>query len=269
MILCRHCGSSIEPNESVCRECGKPAFQADSPIVSTAGQQVSRETQPAQTLVGAVPPNLRRKFPVVAVVLVLLLTATISVAITLALVDRRSSVLSSNVSAASPSPASRISGSSAASTELRAIPTGAVPLKITVVASSTRLSSEGNTYDPKNVLDGKLSSAWDEGVSGPGIGEWIRFDLDRQIRLTAIRIVPGYFKNAQLWAHNNRLAAATFYFSDGTSRHFVLDDRMAEQSLEVGGVKTSSVRMTIDRVYGGSFDSEDTPISEIAFNWEP
>src|SRR6266404_1149091 len=49
------------------------------------------------------------------------------------------------------------------------------PLKITASASSVRLAVQANTYYPANAIDGKRSTAWIEGVDGPGLGEWIRF----------------------------------------------------------------------------------------------
>jgi len=196
------------------------------------------------------------------------LTATILVAITLAVIKSKN-VSGSKYSDRSPSAIPEASPLIARTTEGNAVPPDSRPARITVTASSSRLPSGGTTYDPRNLLDGNLSTAWDEGVAGPGIGEWIRFDFDRQVRFTAMRIVPGYFKNAKLWSHNNRLAEATLVFSDGTSRHLLLDDRMAEQTVELRGVKTSSIHIIIDRIYPGSFDSEDTPISEVRFDSEP
>jgi hypothetical protein len=124
------------------------------------------------------------------------------------------------------------------------------------------------TDQPGNVLDQSLATAWIEGVSGAGTGQWIRFDFNREVRLRRIIITPGYFKTPELWKQNNRLASATFHFSDGTSRGFTFPDRMVEQKLEVGGIKTSWVRLEIDDVYPGSVDAEDTPISNVAFDLE-
>jgi hypothetical protein len=142
------------------------------------------------------------------------------------------------------------------------------PLKITATASSTLTPVRGNTYLPGHVLDGSLLTAWSEGVSGPSVGEWIRCDFNREVKLRRILITPGYFKSTALWSQNNRLAAATFYFSDGTSRRFTFPDRMQEQRLETGNVKTRWVRMVIDETYAGSVDSEDTPISQMTFEVE-
>jgi F5/8 type C domain len=139
---------------------------------------------------------------------------------------------------------------------------------ITATASSTRSSAGDITYQPGNVLDQSLATAWSEGVSGPGRGEWIRCDFNREVKLKRIIITPGYFKTPELWKQNNRLASATFYFSDGTSRGFTFPDRMVEQKLELGGIKTSWVRLEIGDVYLGSVDAEDTPISNLAFDLE-
>jgi hypothetical protein len=42
---------------------------------------------------------------------------------------------------------------------------------------------QANTYYAANAIDGKSSTAWIEGAAGPGVGEWIRFDFDREINL--------------------------------------------------------------------------------------
>jgi len=141
-------------------------------------------------------------------------------------------------------------------------------LVITVTASSERSPEKGVTYRAGNVLDQSLATAWDEGVDGPGVGEWVRCDFDREVNLKRILITPGYFKTPDIWRMNNRLAGATFYFSDGSSRHFTFPDQMAEQRLDVGGVRTRWVRLVINDYYPGSADSEDTPVSNLAFDWE-
>jgi hypothetical protein len=147
-------------------------------------------------------------------------------------------------------------------------PTPSSSLEIKATASSTRASESGITYEPGNVLDQSLATAWIEGASGPGINESIRFDFTREVKLNRIIITPGYFKTPELWKQNNRLAGVTFYFSDNSSQRFTFPDRMVEQRLEVGGIKTGFVRMTIDDYYPGAVDAEDTPISSVAFVWE-
>lgn len=141
------------------------------------------------------------------------------------------------------------------------------PLKITASSSSVRLAVQSNTYYPANAIDGKRSTAWIEGVDGPGLGEWIRFDFDRQINLHRILFQPGYFKSSPIWAENNRIQTLTAYFSDGSSRDLNFDDRMDSQKIDVGSVKTRWVKFVIKSVYYGT--DPDTAISEVAFEWEP
>ncbi len=147
---------------------------------------------------------------------------------------------------------------------------GSTPLKITASASSVRLALQANTYYASNAIDGKRTTAWIEGVDGPGLGEWIRFDFDREINLHRILIQPGYFKSPQIWAENNRLASVTVYFSDGSSRDLSFTDRMDSQKAEVGSIKTRWVRLVIKSVYHGTNpgSTDDTGFSEIAFEWD-
>src|SRR6266850_1858937 len=140
------------------------------------------------------------------------------------------------------------------------------PLKITASASSVRLAVQANTYYASNAIDGKRSTAWIEGVDGPGLGEWIRFDFDREINLHRILIQPGYFKSSQIWAENNRIESLTVYFSDGSSRELTFANRMDSQKVDVGSVKTRWVRFVIKSVYYGT--DPDTAISEVAFEWD-
>lgn len=141
------------------------------------------------------------------------------------------------------------------------------PLKIKATASSVRYSVQSNTYDPSNMLDGKKGTAWIEGAEGPGRGEWIRFDFDREINLHRVLILPGYFKSPAIWARNNRISGATVSFSDGTSRLFNFPDRMERHTLDVGSIRTRWVRIALEDFYLGK--DPDTPISEVAFEWEP
>jgi hypothetical protein len=140
------------------------------------------------------------------------------------------------------------------------------PLKITASASSVRLAVQANTYYAANAIDGKRSTAWIEGVDGPGLGEWIRFDFDREINLHRILIQPGYFKSPQIWAENNRLESVTAYFSDGSFRELTFPNHMDSQKTDVGSVRTRWVRFVIKSVYYGS--DPDTAISEVAFEWD-
>jgi F5/8 type C domain/TIR domain len=145
---------------------------------------------------------------------------------------------------------------------------GGAPLKITATASSFRLGSQADTYAAAKAVDGDRTTAWIEGAADEGLGEWIRFDFDREVNLHKITLLPGYFKSDKTWSDNNRLASATAYFSDGSSRELKFTDRMDGQKVYLGSIKTKFVRLVIKQTYHG-VDGLDTPISEAVFEWDP
>lgn len=177
--------------------------------------------------------------------------------------------LNSNLKESAPSPKQDNAGTkgSEKATSASDLNTKGSPLQIKVTASSVRYSVQSNTYDPANTIDGSQSTAWIEGKDGPGWGEWVRYDFDREINLHRILILPGYFKSPDIWAKNNRVSAAAFYFSDGTKRVIDFPDRMERQKVDVGSIRTRWVRIELEDFYFGK--DPDTPISEVAFEWEP
>jgi F5/8 type C domain len=177
-----------------------------------------------------------------------------------------SSPSNANVSSAKTSPASTDPGRTPSPANSPSESQPGTPLKITASASSVRMAVQANTYYASNAIDGKRSTAWIEGVDGPGLGEWLRFDFDREINLHRILIQPGYFKSPEIWAGNNRLESLTAYFSDGSSRELTFANRMDSQKIDVGSIKTRWVRFVIKSVYYGA--DPDTAISEVAFEWD-
>ncbi|HXI23199.1 MAG TPA: discoidin domain-containing protein [Pyrinomonadaceae bacterium] len=139
--------------------------------------------------------------------------------------------------------------------------------RITATALSTRVSLMGNNYDAANAIDGLKSTAWIEGADGPGIGEWIRVDFDREVSLRDVTVMPGYFKDRQYWAQNNRVAQLHAEFSDGSSRDLSFVDVMEPQKIDLGGVRASWVLFKIQKVFTGKFSN--TAISELYFEWDP
>ncbi|HWQ33147.1 MAG TPA: protein kinase [Blastocatellia bacterium] len=147
-------------------------------------------------------------------------------------------------------------------------PESAAPVQVIASASSTRAPYRGISYAPDQALDGSLLTAWIEGAPGPGIGEWLQFDFNHAVKLRRILIAPGYFKSAEAWTKNNRLAIALIQFSDGSSRQYRFSDAMQEQAIDLEGITTKLVRIVISEIYQGTTDFEDTAISQVAFEFE-
>lgn len=138
---------------------------------------------------------------------------------------------------------------------------------VTSIEASSYLSEPKlNLYHvPGRVVDGDLSTAWVEGIDGHGIGESITFRFDRTYLISGMRVNAGYQKSAELYEKNDRPAAVTLSFSDGTERTVQLQDVNSLQDIPFTlPVETQSVRLTIVSVYPGS-TFEDTVFSEISF----
>lgn len=243
MLLCGNCGARVEPNQRHCEDCGQVVNRGEHAATPPPAQILAgaeSQTGTYQQNIASVGTKPNRILLVVAG----LLTVAFSVGITVWLFRGNDDATLNENPRPDPLPA----------------------VQITASASSTRNAAGDLTYLPNNMIDGNLATAWVEGVAGSGVGEWIRFDFDREVELLRLRIAPGYFKSSHSWTHNNRLAAVTIFLSDGSTRNWYLGDRMEQQDFGVGGVKTRWVRMTIDQIYPGARDSDDSPISEMTFD---
>ena len=149
-------------------------------------------------------------------------------------------------------------------------------------------SSLGQSYRSSNICDGKVETAWVEGVKGNGIGEWIKIKLDAikdspsstPFSIIEVGIIPGYGKSSETWSENNRVKTATLVvyspppsypkeyqwmvfrlnFQDKNNvQYFKLPDRKKAINLDP---MTKEVWLRIDEVYKGT-KYDDTCISEV------
>ena len=60
--------------------------------------------------------------------------------------------------------------------------------------SSTRAPSGNENYEARNLVDGKLDTAW---LPGSGRGEWIDVTFKRPVRLWGIGVLNGHLRSAQ------------------------------------------------------------------------
>lgn len=133
-------------------------------------------------------------------------------------------------------------------------------------SASSVLGNKGR-YSHENIIDGNFQTAWVEGDSGDGAGEWVMLDFGHERLLTYLGVINGYAKFAEkkrendLWHSNNRVFVATLAFSDGTEKDVAFRDARLMQYLRINK-KTSFVKLTIKSIYKGT-DYKDACISEI------
>ena len=84
-----------------------------------------------------------------------------------------------------------------------------IPFKyiVSVKASSVLKTDEINiyNYEPKNLFDDDLNTAWCEGTKGRGEGQWVEFNFAGNVSVGAIGIINGYTKREALYYANNRI----------------------------------------------------------------
>lgn len=141
---------------------------------------------------------------------------------------------------------------------------GSIKLAIISAESSSTLSAQqGNSYNASNVFDGNTSTAWAEGSSSNGTGEYIKVNLSSSQVVTMIEMVNGYAKSDEIYYKNCRVKKAELEFSDGSIQNVEFADATTSiQKVKIVPVETNFVKITIKEVYAGNSYS-DLCISEI------
>ncbi len=131
------------------------------------------------------------------------------------------------------------------------------------VSESSYLTEDDRIYKASNAFDGDPATAWSEGISGTGEGEYIYVSLDSEYSISGFKIKNGYHKSQSLYTKNSRPKMLEVIFSDGSSEVIELDDSMTTQKITFSEPYVSdSMEFRIKAVYSGT-DYDDTLISEI------
>lgn len=104
--------------------------------------------------------------------------------------------------------------------------------------ASSCLSSQGdNVYDVSQI-DGRVRTAWVEGVAGQGIGEYVTFVFPDSseyfpmdsVNLNGFRIMNGYCKSQETWEQNSRVKILKVYHNGNPVCLIKLHDSMELQN---------------------------------------
>jgi hypothetical protein len=161
--------------------------------------------------------------------------------------------------AASERPATPASTNPAASVALVRQITGSSTLQSQVDNAGHR-----NFYEAGNAIDGKVSTAW---VAARGAKDvWLRVEFEREVTVSRFVLFPGYGKDADAFAKNNRVKAFALEFPGGRAFQFSCADRRASQTfLLPESVTSATLIFRVLEVYRAETYGGDTPISEIGF----
>lgn len=133
-----------------------------------------------------------------------------------------------------------------------------------IKASSILKASGNNTYGTSNLSDDNPQTAWVEGRSDYGIGEYIEFNRAGD----DMRIYNGYQKNEASFYNNSRVKTFKVYLDDNFVGNILLNDKPGQQNINIAqfGVESyETIKLEIKEVYPGK-KWKDTAISELF--WE-
>jgi hypothetical protein len=146
-----------------------------------------------------------------------------------------------------------------------------VPSGVRVVyASSTLVDERGRyNYEVNNIGDEDLRTAWVEGESDYGIGEYIEFEYYPD-ELFGLWIYNGFQKTIDLWKNNSRVKTFKVYINNDPLCFLELEDKMEVQRFDLESVMNNNydeecvIRLEIYEVYKGE-KWKDVCITDILY----
>lgn len=137
-----------------------------------------------------------------------------------------------------------------------------------LTASSTLPAQGTNNYQIKNAEDADPKTCWAEAEKGAGIGQYLEYTFEGDIReapLRGISLINGYAKSAKSFSDNTRVAEMRLSLNGKPLHQLLLLDTAKIQVLEIPPVMVKpkdKLRLEIIEVYPG-LKYQDTCISEI------
>lgn len=131
-------------------------------------------------------------------------------------------------------------------------------------SASSSLTENTGPHPAGFINDKDINTAWVEGSTGDGIGEWIKLSGAGQQSLSGLKIINGYAKSSNTYTKNNRIKKIQIELSDGSVLvKSLADGNMGYQTVSLDApIKTDFVKISILEVYRGT-QYRDTCLSEI------
>ncbi|MGR3677265.1 MAG: NADase-type glycan-binding domain-containing protein [Paracoccaceae bacterium] len=121
----------------------------------------------------------------------------------------------------------------------------------------------GNTYYPRNLVDVDQTTAWVEGVSGTGEGEYVTFSFDTPRTIRSLQLENGYAKSQKAFRDNASVRHLTLTASNGYTNVLALENRMGLQQIDFDELlDVEWIQLRIRSTYRGARWA-DTAITEI------
>lgn len=131
-----------------------------------------------------------------------------------------------------------------------------------ISSTSEYVSSKGNYYGAKNLLDSSLGTSWQEGEEDGGIGQSIHFTFDTSVMVSAMCIYNGKQTSEEAFFENNRVASFTIFDDDLCVE--LTDDMQPQYIVFENPLLIDNLTFTIQSIFSGT-KWNDTCITKIIF----
>jgi hypothetical protein len=129
-------------------------------------------------------------------------------------------------------------------------------------SASSVVSQAGYDNSAMVAVDGLLETSWQEGVGGNGEGQYLEVNLETEQNVKYLVLYLGNWRSADWFYDNNRPRSLTIQIGDYVTTQEFSDGQIIHCIELSQPVPASSIRMTINSVYGGR-DWQDTCIAEV------
>ena len=129
-------------------------------------------------------------------------------------------------------------------------------------ASSVIQQDNGAVNTPMVMFDENIETNWQEGVDGPGLGEWVDAKFSQESGIKYLTFKLGNWKTSRYYYGNNKPSKMTITVGE-FSQQIEFPDEWTEFCLEFSRpCQADGIYMTIDEVYPGT-DWDDTCITDM------
>ena len=137
--------------------------------------------------------------------------------------------------------------------------------KATITSTSTLPQDNDGSYGVENLQDGLTDTLWCEGEEeGDGTGQSLTYKFNKTVTLNEIDLTNGNGTNIKMFMGYGKVKKLQLEFANGSTKELTVKASPRKQTLDLGGVKTSSVKITLADVVKGT-KVNDTCLSELIF----
>ena len=123
---------------------------------------------------------------------------------------------------------------------------------ITAAAASSTISQSGTANDPILVFDRRDETSWQEGVSGYGLGEWLKASFDGNYKVKYMAFKLGNWKNDKYYYGNGKPKTLEILIGDFRGEITFPDERAVQWVEFSKEVDANAMEITIRDVYAGT-----------------